>query len=202
MKGRIKLFLMALSFAYLFFIADGTSMRRAQAQAEQAVTTERSRREEDCCDRVTGNATGQAASQTTFATQVTLAVRGGNFGGHFGVRLLTAKSLATIIEQQPGENGAINAVTSHVFEINGRSNGDGKCEPGEDCFTTLDRAVLAPTNTAGRFQLTSRLGIINGYGAFRRLCGRLEVKRGGAIDFTATPPTVKWEVEGTLCQCQ
>lgn len=202
MKRRTKLFLTALSFACLLFMAYGTLMQRTQAQTEQAATTERSRHKQDCCDRVTGNATGQATSQTTFATNVTLAIRGDNWGGAFGVRLHTAKSLATIIEQQPGENGAINAVTSHVFEINGRSNGDGKCEPGEDCFTTLDRAVLTPTNTTGLFQLTSKLGIINGYGAFRKLCGRLEVKRGGAIDFTATPPTVKWEADGTLCQCQ
>jgi hypothetical protein len=199
---RTKLSLTTLFFACLFFAAYGASMQRTQAQTEQAASTERSRHESDDCDRVTGNATGQATSQTTFATNITLAVRGDNFGGAFGLRLLTAKSIATIIEQQPGENGATNAVTSHVVEINGRSNGNGKCEPGEDCFTTLDRAVLTPTNSPGVLQLTSKLGIINGYGAFRKLCGRLEVKRGGAIDFTATPPTVKWEVEGTLCQCQ
>lgn len=202
MKGRTKLFLAAISFTCLLFIAYGTFMPRTHAQTEQAAATERSHREQDGCDRVTGHATGQATSQTTFATNVTLAVRGDNLGRHFGVRLLTAKSVATIVEQQPGENGAVNAVTSHVVEINGRSNGDGKCEPGEDCFTTLDRALLTPTNAPGVFTLTSKLGIINGYGAFRKLCGRLEVKRGGAIDFTANPPTVKWELEGTVCQCQ
>jgi hypothetical protein len=177
------------------------SIARAQVEPAQPAS-ERSFDKGSDCDRVTASAFGQATSQTNFATQVTLAVRGDNFGGRFGLRLLTATSNASIIEQQPGENGAINAVTSHVVEINGKSNGNGKCEPGEDCFTTLDRAVLTPANTPGKFVLTSKLGLINGYGVFRKVCGKLEVRRGGAIDFTATPPTVKWEMEGNLCQCQ
>lgn len=189
----------------LFALCNKTFSRHniAHAQAEQAqAESERSFNKCSDCDRATATATGKATSQTNFATQVTMAVRGDNFGGHFGLRLLTATSNAGIIDQQPGENGAINAVTSHVVEINGKSNGNGKCEPGEDCFTTLDRAVLTPTSTPGIFRLTSKLGIITGNGMFRNLCGKLEVRRGGVIDFTATPPTVKWEMEGNLCQCR
>jgi len=62
--------------------------------------------------------------------------------------------------------------------------------------------VLTPTNVPGGFTLTSKLGIINGYGTFKNLCGKLEIRHGGAIDFAANPPTVKWEMDGNLCQCK
>ncbi len=203
---RILIATFSFSIVLSLFALGSKSFSRhntVRAQAEQAQSAvERSFNNCSDCDRTTASATGKATSQTNFATQVTMAVRGDNFGGRFGLRLSTATSNASIIDQQPGENGTINAVTSHVVEINGKSDGDGKCEPGEDCFTTLDRAVLTPTNTPGIFALTSKLGIISGNGMFRNLCGKLEVRRGGVIDFTATPPTVKWELEGHLCQCR
>lgn len=202
MKSLTKRILFAFAFTGLLFTADVMPTRSTHAQTTAETNAGHPRRAGADCDRVTGSAAGQATSQTSFRTRVTLAIRGENFGSGFGVRFVSATANASIIEQQPGEHSATNAVTTHVFEINGRSNGDGKCEPGEDCFTTLDRAVLTPTNQPGQLRLTSKLGIINGYGMFRRACGRLEVRRGGALDLTAMPPTVKWEVEGTLCQCQ
>jgi hypothetical protein len=202
MKPKTKRFFVAIFCTGWLCATNVMPTPFIQAQTETGLSTGGFLRRGSDCDRVAGSAVGQASGPTSFLTRVTLAVRGNNFGGPLGVRFVSATSNASIIEQQPGENGAINAVTSHVFEINGRSDGDGKCEPGEDCFTTLDRAVLTPTDKPGNFRLTSKLGIINGFGAFRKACGRLEVRRGGAIDFTATPPTVRWEVEGNLCQCE
>src|SRR5438094_273146 len=105
--------------------------------------TPRTHAESDC-DPVSGDAQGQATGPATFVATVKLVVGG---------QSLTATSTATLLEQRQVGDGTILVTTSHVFEISGSSDGDGQCEAGENCFTTLDRAVVSPTDTSGPFRL-------------------------------------------------
>src|SRR2546428_11471713 len=73
---------------------------------------------ESDCDKVRGDAQGQATGPATFVTTVNLVVGG---------QPLTATSTATLLEQRQAGDGAIQATTSHVFEISGSSDGDGQC---------------------------------------------------------------------------
>ena len=138
------------------------------------------------CDRVRGSAQGTAISQNMFLVA---------FTGSF-----SATSTATLLEQTQGGDGAIRATTSHVFEINdGSTNGDGQCAAGENCFTTLDRAVLTPTDTPGLFRLNSHMAIVGGSGTYEDACGKLVAH--GFINFAAGPPTVEWRLSGRVCDC-
>jgi hypothetical protein len=135
------------------------------------------------CVKVKSEAQGQAISLNMFRLSVT-----GD---------LTATSTATLLEQGVTEDGTIQATTSHVFEING--NGDGICEAGEDCFTTLDRAILSPIDTLGLFSLNSHLAVISGHGVYANACGKLVAH--GFINFGVGPPTLEWRLSGRICDC-
>jgi hypothetical protein len=135
------------------------------------------------CTKVRAEAQGQAISPNMFRVSVT-----GD---------LTATSTATLLEQRVTEDGTIQATTSHVFEIDG--NGDGICGADEDCFTTLDRAILSPTDSLGLFRLNSHLAIVSGEGVYANACGKLVVH--GFINFGVAPPTLEWRLTGRICDC-
>jgi hypothetical protein len=143
------------------------------------------------CDRVTGDAHGQASGPATFVTTVDVVV---------GEQPLIATSTTTILEQTQSGGGAIQATSSHVFEVNdGTTDGDGQCEAGENCFTTLDRATLSPTDRPGLFRLNSHLEIVTGNGTYADACGQLVAH--GFINFGVPIPTVEWDVTGRICHC-
>lgn len=143
------------------------------------------------CAKVKGTAEGTASGPATFVV---------TFTGTTGGEPVTAVSTATLIEQTQGGDGAIRATTSHVFEFNdGSGTIDGQCGAGENCFTTLDRAVLTPTETPGLFRLNSHLAIVSGSGAYQDACGKLVAH--GFINFAAAVPTVEWKLNGRVCDC-
>jgi len=99
-------------------------------------------------------------------------------------------------EEKP--DGTLHALTSHRFDLE-----DGS-------FVTVDKAILAPTETPGLFNVNSRLRIcatpdceaeivegeiVNG----RALCGRLSVH--GTINFGVFPAEADWRVTGKICDC-
>jgi hypothetical protein len=138
------------------------------------------------CARVGGSAQGTAISPNMFRVA---------FTGTF-----SATATATLLEQTQGGDGAIRATTSHVFEINdGSGDGDGVCEAGENCFVTIDRAVLTPTGTPGLFRLNSHMEVVGGEGLYADACGKLVAH--GFINFAAGPPTVEWGLSGRVCDC-
>lgn len=132
-------------------------------------------------------------------------LKGPNYGGPFAGRSFQVLSTARLISQSaPTADGTINALTSHVWEVKGRSDGDGVCEEGEDCLFTLDRAALIPTDKPGLMKLRSILAISDGKGRFQGACGKVDGTTGeGEINFAANPPTVKWSFrDGWLCECK
>ncbi len=167
-------------FAYLMlsFVLLGLVIFTPETQAESD------------CDPVSGEAQGQATGPATFVTTVNLVVGG---------QPLTAMCTATLLEQRQAGDGAILVTTSHVFEVTGSSDGDGQCAAGENCFTTLDRAILSPTDTLGLFRLNSHLEIISGNGAYADACGRLVSH--GFVNFGVPIPTVEWRTKGKICDC-
>jgi hypothetical protein len=199
MNRTMKISLGAPMLLGLLLLAAKSARLSAHGQGAEALAASGGR---SCCATVSGSAQGAATGPVTFVTSVNLTLRGRPFGGLFQARALSAVSTATIIQQEPLQGGMIPVISAHVFELTGQSDGDGQCESGEDCFSTLDRAVLTATEVAGKFQLHSKLGVIRGLGVFEHACGRLEVARGGQVDFTVNPPTVRWEVAGQLCECR
>lgn len=158
-----------------------------------------------CCDQLSARGEGVATAADTFSVDATFNFSGGQFGGAFGTRTLQIKSTARLLAQSPpAADGTINAITSHDWEVKGQSDEDGKCEPGEDCIVTLDRAALIPTTTPGLMKLRSVLAISAGQGRFTKACGKIDGTEGeGEINFAATPPTVRWSFSGgKLCECR
>lgn len=157
-----------------------------------------------CCDQLSARGEGIATAPDTFSVDATFNFSGGQFGGAFGTRTLQIKSTARLLAQAPPTaDGTINAITSHDWEVKGQSNENGKCEPGEDCMMTLDRAALIPTATPGVMKLRSVLAISAGQGRFSKACGKIDGTTGdGEINFAATPPTVRWNFSGgRVCEC-
>lgn len=157
-----------------------------------------------CCDQVAARGEGVATAADTFSVDATFNFSGGQFGGAFGTRTLQIKSTARLLTQSPlAADGTINAITSHDWEVKGQSDENGKCEPGEDCLMTLDRAALIPTATPGVMKLRSVLAISAGQGRFSKACGKIDGTTGdGEINFAATPPTVRWSFNGgRVCEC-
>lgn len=158
-----------------------------------------------CCDQVSARGAGAATAPDTFSVNAEFHLSGPQFGGVFGARTLQIKSTARLLTQNPpAADGTINAITSHVFEVKGRSDEDGVCEPGEDCLLTLDRAALLPTATPGLVKLRSVLAVSAGQGRFAKACGKIDgTESEGEINFAAQPPTVQWAFnDGKLCQCR
>jgi hypothetical protein len=196
MKQNLKMMILAAGVASLLL---GPLFIRPAGGQDLAASGRESK--EPSCDRMSASARGQATGPATFVTTVDVSVNGQSFGGAFGARSFTSTSTATLLSQSMAPDGVITGISSHVFEMNGHSDGDGQCEAGELCFTTLDRPVLTPTNSPGIYKLDSTLAIISGNNAFANLCGKIKVTADGVIDFTANPPAVRWRAAGDLCRC-
>lgn len=198
MKNR-KSWFIATAMVIAMTIAFSLTIGRKSVQAQIG-----SPRGQGCCDLVSGHGSGALDASGAFVVDAEFSLSGGQFGGVFGSRTLQIKSTTRLIAQDPPTStGVINAITSHVWEVKGQSDGDGVCEPGEDCLVTLDRAALIPTATPGVMDLRSVLAISDGQGRFAKACGKIDATKGDAqINFAATPPTVHWSFNGGhLCQC-
>ena len=84
------------------------------------------------------------------------------------------------------EDGTLRATTSHTFVF-----ADGSS------FTTLDRAVLSPTDTPGLYNLNTRATITGGTGNYANACGSLSIH--GTINLISGQ--VIWRFTGRICDC-
>ena len=84
------------------------------------------------------------------------------------------------------EDGTLHATTSHTFDF---GNGNS--------FTTLDRAVLSPTDTPGVYRLNTRATISGGTGIYANACGSLNIH--GTINLFSGE--VDWRFTGRVCDC-
>lgn len=158
----------------------------------------------NCCDQISGKGQGTLVGEA-FVVNAEFNLSGGRFGGPFGAHgLQVISTTRALIQDPPTADGTINAITSHVFEVKDQSDGDGKCEPGEDCLVTLDRAALIPTATPGLMKLRSAIAISSGQGRFEKACGKIDGSDdGNEINFGAQPPTVRWSFSGDrICECR
>ena len=80
-----------------------------------------------------------------------------------------ATSTAFVLSLVPTEDGSLHAVTTHTFTLT--SGG---------AFTTLDHAVLSPTDTAGLYRLNSVLDIQSGASGKLLLHGEIHLIEGWA----------------------
>ena len=84
-------------------------------------------------------------------------------------------------------DGTLLAATSHTFVF-----------PDGSTFTTIDRAVLSPTDTAGLYRLNTDAAIDGGTGAYANACGSLSVH--GTINLISGE--VIWRFTGRICSCE
>lgn len=100
----------------------------------------------------------------------------------------------------PRGQGTTHATTSHVFELAG-SDGDSICEPGENCFETIDRTMLKPTAVPGLLDLHGLLTFAAGHGQFASPDAHPNLLARGEIRFAPDPfPSVaSWEMSGNFC---
>ncbi len=84
------------------------------------------------------------------------------------------------------EDGTLHATTSHTFDF---GNGDS--------ITTLDRAVLSPTDTPGLYNLNTRATITGGTGNYANACSSLSIH--GTINLISGQ--VDWRFTGRVCDC-
>jgi hypothetical protein len=84
------------------------------------------------------------------------------------------------------EDGTLHAATSHTFVFN-----DGRT------FTTIDRAVLSPTDIPGIYRLNTIAAISAGSGDYAAACGQLSIH--GTINLITGE--VIWRFTGRVCQC-
>lgn len=134
------------------------------------------------CERVYG--TGQTFQFVPF----------GPFEGTAELNLGDAEvvvSLMALPVEKP--DGTLHVWTSHAFDF----DDDGG-------FVTVDKGVLAPTETPGLFNLNTRAKICatDCEGEIVRgaaPCGRLSVT--GTMNLAASPPVADWRVRGKICDC-
>lgn len=100
----------------------------------------------------------------------------------------------------PRGQGTTHATTSHVFELAG-SDGDSICEPGENCFETIDRTILKPTDVPGLLDLHGLLTFAAGHGQFADPDAHPNLQARGEIQFAPEPfPSVaSWDMSGNFC---
>lgn len=84
------------------------------------------------------------------------------------------------------EDGTLRANTSHTFTF---ANGSS--------FTTLDRAILSPTDLPGLYNLNTKATITDGTGSYASACGSLNIH--GTINLITGD--VVWRFTGRICDC-
>ncbi len=130
------------------------------------------------CDKVSG--TGQ-----------TFAVGPATFQGIASLDLNNTNVIVTVTTNLLGpptatEDGTLLATTSHTFVFQDGSS-----------LTTLDHAVLSPTDTPGLYNLNTRAAITGGTGTYENACGQLSIH--GTINLLSGE--VLWSVTGRICDC-
>jgi hypothetical protein len=80
-----------------------------------------------------------------------------------------ASSTAFVLSLVPAEDGTLHAVTTHTIELTSGA-----------AFTTLDHAVLSPTDTTGLYRLNSVLNIQSGASGKLVLHGDIHLVEGWA----------------------
>ena len=213
----------------------GLALLITAASSSATMTSVRAqmKREDDYRCRLATAVANGTVSGSTFVSKVNFALTDingagslpgqtyGDYGGQLDRRSFEAKSTASVLLQTPQANGDILAITTHVFEVYGLSDGDGVCEPDENCFTTLDEARLQPTTTANVFRINTNIAIVSNKRGFdfdgtntrpyqnasRYLCGKLSAvderwvanDRPNQVNFANN--TISWTAIGTLCDC-
>ncbi|MEO8041621.1 MAG: hypothetical protein ABI646_03325 [Acidobacteriota bacterium] len=130
----------------------------------------------DGCNRVSGTGNTFATGPTTFQGTALLRIDG---------RLETVSVTTNLLgPPKVGDDGTLLAHTSHTFVFDDGSS-----------FTTLDNAVLSPTDTSGLYNLNTRAAIIQGTGSFENAFGILSIH--GTINFISGE--VIWRFKGQLC---
>jgi hypothetical protein len=135
----------------------------------------------------------QAAPDCTklSGTGQTAAVAPGVFEGTAAVKIdgqIQTAAVTTYLLGAPAttEDGTLKATTSHTFVF-----ADGSS------LTTLDSAVLSPTETPGLYNLNTRATITGGTGTYANACGSLNIH--GTINLITGQ--VVWRFTGRVCDC-
>jgi hypothetical protein len=89
-----------------------------------------------------------------------------------------ATSTATVLTIVPSEDGTLHAVTSHVVVLNSGA-----------MFTTLDRAILSPSDTPGLYRLNTDAPITSGASGKLKIHGNVHLIEGWA----------ELDVHGRIC---
>lgn len=92
----------------------------------------------------------------------------------------------------PNADGTISETSEHVFTI--RNNGGDVI----GTILTQDVGLATPTSTPGVFELTIRLAIVGGTGAFENACGVIDDL--GVLDARGIPE-VDSVLNGNVCRC-
>ena len=143
-----------------------------------------------------GAAFGRAHCQRVYGDGLTFQdTPFGPFVGTAELNLGDAEAVVALLgppDEKP--DGTLHVVTSHAFDL-GDSGG----------LVTIDKAILAPTETPGLYNLNTRAKIcatpdcagetVNGPAP----CGRLSVH--GTINFGTFPAEADWRVNGKVCDC-
>ena len=121
-------------------------------------------------------------------TGSTMAVDQGVFQGtaNFGQNMNATVTTYLLGPPNATEDGTLHATTSHAFDF---GNGNS--------FTTLDRAVLSPTDTPGLYNLNTKATIAGGTGTYADACGSLNIH--GTINLITGQ--VIWRFTGRICNC-
>ena len=130
------------------------------------------------CDKVSGTGHTFAVGPTTFQGIASLNINSTNIVVTVTTNLLGPPTAT--------EDGTLLATTSHTFVFQDGSS-----------LTTLDHAVLSPTNTPGLYNLNTRAAITGGTGSYESACGQLSIH--GTINLISGE--VQWSVTGRICDC-
>jgi hypothetical protein len=130
------------------------------------------------CDKVSGTGHTFAVGPTTFQGTASLNINNTNIIVTVTTNLLGPPTAT--------EDGTLLATTSHTFVFQDGSS-----------LTTLDHAVLSPTETPGLYNLNTRAAITAGAGIYENACGQLSIH--GTINLINGE--VQWDVTGRICDC-
>jgi len=130
------------------------------------------------CDKVSGNGRTLAVGPATFQGIASLNLDNTSVNVSVTTNLLGPPTAT--------EDGTLLAKTSHTFVFQ-----DGST------LTTLDHAVLSPTDTPGLYNLNTRAAITGGTGTYEDACGQLSLH--GTVNFLSGE--IEWSVTGRVCDC-
>lgn len=130
------------------------------------------------CDKVSGTGHTFAIGPATFQGIASLDLNNNNIIVTVTTNLLGPPTAT--------EDGTLLATTSHTFVFQDGSS-----------LTTLDHAVLSPTDTPGLYNLNTRAAVTGGTGTYEDACGQLSIH--GTINLISGE--IQWSVTGRICDC-